>query len=63
MQLFNLENHKTYQANTNRLKTSVLDVAIKDVNQCTEFNVWYKEYKKEYRFISGFEIRWQNNII
>lgn len=57
MCLFNVENRKTYIAHTGRFKNSVLDVAIKEINQYTELDVWYKEQKKG-RSIVGFEIYW-----
>lgn len=59
LKLFNVENRKTYQTNTGRFKTSVLNVALKEINEYTELEVWYKE-KKKGRAISGFEIYWSS---
>lgn len=41
MNLFAVEDKKTYQKNTNRFKKSVLDVAIGEINKYTELEVWY----------------------
>ncbi|WP_313471619.1 replication initiation protein [Lysinibacillus sp.] len=57
MKLFGVENKKTYQNNTGRFKTSVLDVAIGEINKYTEFEVWYVE-EKEGRAIIGFDLHW-----
>lgn len=57
MKLFGVEDKKTYQNNTGRFKTSVLDVAINELNQYTEFKVWYVEQKKG-RAIVGFDLHW-----
>lgn len=57
LQLFNVEDKKTYQRRTNDFKNRVLNVAIKEINQYTELQVWYKEQKKG-RSIVGFEIHW-----
>lgn len=57
MKLFGVENKKTYQNNTGRFKTSVLDVAIEEINKYTEFEVWYVE-EKEGRAIIGFDLHW-----
>ena len=57
LQLFSVENRKTYQTNTGRLKKTVLDVAIDEINKYTEFEVWYKEEKKG-RSIVGFDLIW-----
>lgn len=57
MRLFGVENRKTYQSNTGRFKKSVLDVAIKELNELTELEVWYVE-KKSGRAIIGFELHW-----
>lgn len=46
MRLFGVENKKTYQNNTGRFKNTVLDVAIAEINQYTELNVWYVEENK-----------------
>lgn len=57
MKLFGVENKKTYQNNTGRFKTSVLDVAIGEINEYTEFEVWYVE-EKVGRSIIGFDLHW-----
>lgn len=56
LQLFNVQERKAYQRIGN-FKQRVLDVAIKEINQYTELDVWYKEQKKG-RSIVGFEIYW-----
>src|SRR5699024_12386124 len=48
---------KTYQRSISDFKREVLDVAIEEINQYTELDVWYKEQKKG-RSIVGFEIYW-----
>jgi plasmid replication initiation protein len=57
MRLFGVEKRKTYQKNTGRFKETVLDVAIAEINQYTEMEVWYKEIK-EGRAIVGFDLHW-----
>jgi plasmid replication initiation protein len=57
MRLFGVENKKTYQNNTGRFKNTVLDVAIAEINQYTELNVWYVE-EKQGRTIVGFDLQW-----
>jgi plasmid replication initiation protein len=57
MRLFGVENKKTYQNNTGRFKNTVLDVAIAEINQYTELNVWYVE-EKQGRTIVGFDFHW-----
>lgn len=57
MQLFSVENRKTYVQNTNRFKYSVLDVAIEEINEFTELKVWYEEIKVGKK-ITGFKIKW-----
>jgi plasmid replication initiation protein len=57
MRLFGVENKKTYQNNTGRFKNTVLDVAIAEINQYTELNVWYIE-EKQGRTIVGFDLHW-----
>jgi plasmid replication initiation protein len=57
MRLFSVEKKKTYQKNTGDFKKTVLDVAITEINQYTEFDVWYVEEKKG-RAIVGFDIHW-----
>lgn len=61
-ELFNVENKKTYQQRTNNFKQRVLDVAIKEINQYTDLEVWYKEQKKG-RSITGFEIYWSRGEV
>jgi plasmid replication initiation protein len=58
MRLFGVENKKTYK-NSAQFKRGVLDVAIKEINEFTELEVWYKEIKKG-RAIVGFDIHWSN---
>ena len=55
--LFGVENVKTYVKNTARFRQSVLDVAIKEINDFTEFEVYYKEYR-EGRAIERFDLIW-----
>lgn len=57
MKLFGVENKKTYQNNTGDFKKTVLDVAIKEINQYTELEVRYN-VEKEGRAIVGFELIW-----
>jgi plasmid replication initiation protein len=57
MRLFGVENKKTYQNNTGRFKNTVIDVAIAEINQYTEFNIWYVE-EKQGRTIVGFDLHW-----
>ncbi|TMN18838.1 replication initiation protein [Lentibacillus cibarius] len=45
MRLFGIENVKSYQSNTSLLKTKALNLAIDEINQYTEFEVWYKRNK------------------
>ena len=52
-----LKKRKTYQKNTGRFKETVLDVAIAELNQYTEMEVWYKEIK-EGRSIVAFDLYW-----
>lgn len=59
MKLFGVEKTKTYLENTGRFKKSVLDVAIEEVNEHTELEVWYKD-EKEGRSIVGFDLIWSN---
>lgn len=61
MELFNVENVKTYQKNTGRFKQAVLDVAIAEINQYTELEVNYDEIKKG-RSIVGFKLKWSTGI-
>lgn len=59
MQLFSVENSKSYQTNTALFKRKVLDVAVAEINQYTELEVRYKEIKKG-RAIVGFDLIWSN---
>lgn len=59
MKLFNVEDRVTYQNNTNRLKNSVLDVAIEEINEYTELEVWYTE-KKIGNKITSFVLHWSS---
>jgi|SRR5690625_698169 len=57
MRLFGVEDKVTYQRNTGRFKTSVLNPAINEINKFTELEVWYTDLKKG-RSIIGFELNW-----
>ena len=57
MNLFSVENRATYNKNTNRFKHSVLDVAIKEINDHTELKVWYTENKTGNK-ITSFVLHW-----
>lgn len=57
MRLFNVEDRVTYQRSTALFKTSVLDVAIKEINDYTELEVWYTE-KRVGNKIVGFVLHW-----
>ena len=57
MELFNVEDRVSYQKNTNRFKNGVLDVAIKEINEHTEIEVWYIE-KKVGNKITSFALHW-----
>lgn len=57
MQLFGVEDKKSYITNTGAFKKMVLDIAIKELNEHTELNVCYKEEKKG-KTIVGFDLRW-----
>jgi len=59
MQLFGVENIKTYIENTAQFKRSVLDVAISEINAHTELEIRYN-VEKEGRAISGFDLIWSN---
>lgn len=59
MKLFGVENKKTYINNTGDFRKMVLDVAIKEINQYTEFDVRYN-IEKEGRAITGFDLIWSN---
>lgn len=55
--IFNVEKNNTYIKNTGRFKQTVLDVAIKEINEYTELNVSYKEIK-EGRKVVAFDLHW-----
>ena len=55
--LFGIEKVVSYRKNTSLLKRKVLDVAIVEINEHTEFNVWYQE-EKEGRSIIGIDLHW-----
>lgn len=57
MELFCVKNISSYQRNTSVFKNKVLDVAIKEINEHTEFEVWYTEIKNG-RAITGFMLHW-----
>lgn len=57
MNLFNVENRKSYQTSTAEFKRSVLDVAISEINKHTELETWYTE-KKIGNKITGFILHW-----
>ena len=57
MKLFNVENRKSYQRSTAEFKRSVFDVAIDEINEHTELEVWYTE-KKVGNKITGFTLHW-----
>ncbi len=57
MKLFNVEDRMTYIKSTAQFKRGVLDVAIDEVNQYSEYDVWYTE-KKVGNKITGFVIHW-----
>ena len=57
MKLFGVEDKKSYQSNTGKLKQAVLDVAISEINEFTELDVKYEEIKQG-RSIVGFKLLW-----
>lgn len=57
MKLFSVEDRATYIKSTAQFKRGVLDVAIDEINEYTEFDVWYTEVKKG-RAITGFVLHW-----
>ncbi|HLS36607.1 MAG TPA: replication initiation protein [Bacillota bacterium] len=59
MKLFGVEERKTYQNNTGKFKSTVLDPAIKEINEYTELDVRYTEEKKG-RSIVGFDLIWSS---
>lgn len=61
MKLFGVEDKKTYQTNTGKLKSTVLDAAIKEINTYTELDVRYED-KKQGRKIVGFDLIWSTGV-
>ncbi|MGJ9460700.1 replication initiation protein, partial [Oceanobacillus sp. CF4.6] len=57
MNLFGVENVKSYQNNTGLFKNRVLNVAIDEINHFTELDVRY-EVEKKGRSIVGFDLIW-----
>src|SRR5690625_7892031 len=57
MKLFGVENVKSYQKGTAHFKRRVLDVAIEEINEHTELEVWYTE-KRVGNKITGFVLHW-----
>lgn len=57
MKLFNVEDVVSYQKNTSLFKSKVLNLAIKEINEHTELEVWYTE-KKIGNKITGFILHW-----
>jgi len=57
MELFGVQDVKSYQENTGLFKKRVLDVAIKEIETFTELEVPYKLEKKG-RAITGFRLEW-----
>lgn len=59
MRLFGVENRKTYQNNTGKFKSTVLDVAVGEINTYTELEVRYEEERRG-RSIVGFDLIWSH---
>ena len=57
MEIFGVDEKKSYRENTGLLKKYVLDVAIAEINKFTELEVKYEEIKKG-RSITGFKLIW-----
>lgn len=57
LKLFGVENKQTYVKNSALFKKTVLDVAIAEINEHSELNVWYVP-KKTGRAITHFELHW-----
>lgn len=57
MNLFAVERRKSYIKSTAQFKRGVLDVAIAEINNYTELNVWYTENKIGNKIV-GFKIHW-----
>lgn len=59
MKLFGVEDKKSYQSNTGKLKQTILDKAISEINEHTELDVKYEDIKKG-RSIIGFKLMWSS---
>src|SRR5690625_4736000 len=57
MRLFGVEKVKSYRKGTAHFKRRVLDVAIEEINEHTELEVWYTE-KRVGNKITGFVLHW-----
>ena len=57
MNLFGVENKKSYQSNTGLLKKYVIDVAVEEINKYTELNI-NCESETSGRSITGFKFTW-----
>lgn len=55
MNIFSVENVRSYKENTSLFKANVLNIAIEEVNKYTEYQCTYEEIKKG-RAIKGFKI-------
>lgn len=64
MKLFGVEERKTYQKSTAQLKRGVLNIAVEEINEYTELEVWYTE-KKIGNKITAFTLHWSrgNQVI
>ncbi|WHZ33225.1 replication initiation protein (plasmid) [Desemzia incerta] len=62
LNLFGVENTKTYINYTGKFKQSVLDKAISEINEYTEINVKYEDVK-EGRTIAGFKLIWSTGKV
>lgn len=60
LEFFNVEDKESYQTNVGDFRKRVLDRAIKEVNEYTEYSVDYEALKAG-RKIKGFKLRWQKN--
>lgn len=61
MNLFGVQEVKSYKRNTGAFKDRVLDVAIREINKHTELQVSYKD-EMERRSITGFRLEWSSGI-
>lgn len=57
MRLFGVEDVKSYRKGTAHFKRRVLNIAVEEINQYTELEVWYTE-KKVGNKITGFTLHW-----